>query len=251
MPERLQKAMARAGVASRRQCEALIVAGRVAVNGRVVTVLGTRVDPSVDLVSVDGAELELAPEKRYFMLHKPDGVITSVGDPQGRRTVMDLVDSDAAGLVPVGRLDQDTEGLLLVTNDGELAFRLTHPSFEVGKTYVAEVRGDPSEEALGRLRRGVRLEDGITHPAKDVRVLESRPNRCVLTLSIHEGRKREVRRMLQRIGHPVIHLRRVALGPLKLGALPPGQYRPLTEAEAAELHEAVGLAWTPEGREEG
>lgn len=241
MEERLQKAMARAGVASRRQCEELILAGRVAVNGQVVTVLGTRVDAEQDEVAVDGAVIRLAPPKRYFLLHKPDGVLTTAHDPHGRRTVMDLIDVDRSGLFPVGRLDQDTDGFLLITNDGELAFRLTHPSYEVPKTYEAEVRGRLSEGALAQLRRGVRLEDGVTAPASDVEVLRSSGDRSVVRLTIHEGRKREVRRMLQKVGHPVVRLKRIAFAGLRLGALPVGQYRPLTEEEIRVLHEAVGL----------
>jgi len=233
--ERLQKAMARAGVASRRQCEELILAGRVAVNGQVVTILGTRVEAERDEVAVDGVLLRLAPPKRYFVLHKPDGVLTTAHDPHGRRTVMDLIDVDRSGLFPVGRLDQDTDGFLLITNDGELAFRLTHP------TYEAEVRGRLSDGALGQLRRGVRLEDGVTAPARDVEVLRSSGDRSVVRLTIHEGRKREVRRMLQKVGHPVVRLKRIAFAGLKLGALPVGQYRPLTEEEIKVLHEAVGL----------
>ena len=241
MEERLQKAMARAGVASRRQCEELILAGRVAVNGQVVTILGTRVEAERDEVAVDGVLLRLAPPKRYFVLHKPDGVLTTAHDPHGRRTVMDLIDVDRSGLFPVGRLDQDTDGFLLITNDGELAFRLTHPSYEVPKTYEAEVRGRLSDGALGQLRRGVRLEDGVTAPARDVEVLRSSGDRSVVRLTIHEGRKREVRRMLQKVGHPVVRLKRIAFAGLRLGALPVGQYRPLTEEEIKVLHEAVGL----------
>lgn len=241
MEERLQKAMARAGVASRRQCEDLILASRVVVNGHVVTVLGTRVDAEQDEVAVDGVVIKLAPPKRYFLLHKPDGVLTTAHDPHGRRTVMDLIDVDRSGLFPVGRLDQDTDGFLLITNDGELAFRLTHPSYEVPKTYEAEVRGRLSDGALGQLRRGVRLEDGVTAPARDVEVLPGRGDRSVVRLTIHEGRKREVRRMLQKVGHPVVRLKRIAFAGLKLGALPVGQYRPLTEEEIKVLHEAVGL----------
>jgi pseudouridine synthase len=241
LEERLQKAMARAGVASRRQCEELILAGRVAVSGQVVTILGTRVDAAKDQVAVDGVLVKLAPPKRYFLLHKPDGVLTTAHDPHGRRTVMDLIDVDRSGLFPVGRLDQDTDGFLLITNDGELAFRLTHPSYEVPKTYEAEVRGRLSEGALGQLRRGVRLEDGVTAPARDVEVLEGKGDRSVVRLTIHEGRKREVRRMLQKVGHPVVRLKRIAFAGLRLGALPVGQYRPLTEEEIKVLHEAVGL----------
>lgn len=241
MEERLQKAMARAGVASRRACEELILAGRVAVNGEVVTVLGTRVDPDVDEVVVDGVVLRLEPPKRYYLLHKPNGTLTTVSDDMGRRTVMDLLDVDTSGLFPVGRLDMDTEGLLIITSDGELAFRLTHPSYEVDKTYIADVRGRPSEEVLGRLRRGVRLEDGVTHPAKDVRLLDSGDGRSTVILTIHEGRKREVRRMFNKVGHPVIRLRRVVFGSVKLGALPVGQYRPLTEDEVTSLRANVNL----------
>jgi pseudouridine synthase len=238
--ERLQKALARAGVASRRHSEELIQAGRVSVNGQVVTTLGSRIDPESDTISVDGRDIALEPAKRHYMLHKPNGAITSVGDPFGRRTVLDLLDVDLEGLFPVGRLDQDTEGLLLITNDGDLAYRLTHPRFVVPKTYLAEVRGTPDEETLHHLRRGVRLEDGITGPA-EVSLADVKRDRAQVRITITEGRKREVRRMLQKVGHPVIRLQRVAFGPLKLGALPLGQYRPLTEDEVAALREFSGI----------
>jgi 23S rRNA pseudouridine2605 synthase len=238
--ERLQKALARAGVASRRHSEELILAGRVAVNGEIITTLGTRVDPDQDSVSVDGQVIAMEPAKRYYMLHKPNGTITSVTDPYDRRTVLDLLDVDLDGLFPVGRLDQDTEGLLLITNDGELAFRLTHPRFTIPKTYLAHVRGTPDEDDLARLRRGVRLEDGITGPA-EVSVVDAPRDMATIRLTIAEGRKREVRRMLNKVGHPVIRLQRLELGPLKLGALPVGQYRPLTEDEVTGLRQCVGL----------
>ena len=237
MSERVHKVLARAGVASRRRCEELIEEGRVEVNG-VVVELGGRVDVRTDIVTVDGAFVPLAPDAVYYLLNKPAGHVTTAHDPQGRPTVVELVPAEPR-VVPVGRLDLDTEGLLLLTNDGELTHRLTHPSFGVEKEYLAEVDGTPSRAALRQLREGIELDDGPTAPAKVALVP---PN--VLRLVIHEGRNRQVRRMCAAIGHPVLRLVRVRIGPLTIGTLAPGTWRELEGAEvralAAATHPSAG-----------
>jgi 23S rRNA pseudouridine2605 synthase len=231
--ERLQKVLAQAGFGSRRTSEALIEAGRVKVNGD-VAVLGRRVDVEVDHVEVDGVAVGLRPGLVHYLLNKPRGVVTTASDPYGRPTVVALVPSEPR-VFPVGRLDADTEGLLLVTNDGDLAHRLTHPSFGVEKEYVAEVRGTPSRGALRRLREGVELEDGPTAPARVALVSPT-----VLRIVIHEGRNRQVRRMCDAIGHPVERLVRTRIGPLRDQTLRPGAWRPLTVAEVRSLERAAG-----------
>ncbi|MGD8238735.1 MAG: pseudouridine synthase [Armatimonadota bacterium] len=237
--QRLHKALAAAGVASRRKCEGLIVAGRVRVNGEIVCTLGATIDPGADRVSVDGRDVELQSARLWVMLHKPRGYLSACSDPRGRPTVADLVAHYGARLFPVGRLDMDTEGLLLLTNDGELAHRLTHPRFGIPKTYVAEVHDVPSAEALRTLARGVALEDGRTSPAQ-VRLLGRRSRRRArIEISIAEGKKRQVRRMLAAVGHPVRALRRVRVGPLSLGDLAAGEARELSAAEVAALRRAA------------
>lgn len=249
--ERLQKVMARAGVASRRHSEALIQAGRVTVNGRVVTELGTKVVPGRDIIEVDGRPLGRPETKVYVLLNKPKGYVTTLFDPQGRPKVTDLLEGEVAERVyPVGRLDFDTEGLLLLTNDGDLANGLMHPARRVKKTYIAKVRGVPGPAKIRALREGIELDDGPTAPA-DVKVLEVRaPNSATISLRIHEGRNRQVRRMFAALGHEVIHLKRIALGPLKLGDLPAGEWRYLTDQEVADLYRAAGLrlGGKPRGR---
>lgn len=230
--ERLQKVLARAGFGSRRTAEDLIAAGRVRVNG-VVAHLGTRADPERDLVEVDGAPVGTRAGLVHYLLNKPRGVVATARDPEGRPTVVDLVPSKPR-VFPVGRLDADTEGLLLLTNDGELAYRLTHPSFGVEKEYLAEVEGRPSRGALRRLREGVDLDDGRTAPAKASLVADS-----ALRLVIHEGRKRQVRRMCAAVGHPVRRLVRVRIGPLTDRSLGPGEWRRLTQAEVRSLERAT------------
>lgn len=237
---RLQKALAEAGIASRRAAEQMIRAGRVSVNGSIVTELGCKVDPVRDRLAVDGRPVEPRPALVYFMLNKPAGVITTAKDTHGRPTVLELMPASVPRVFPVGRLDADTEGLLLLTNDGELANLLLHPRHHVPKTYVAEVRGSPSAAAVERLRAGVLLDDGWTAPA-EVRVLRSDPGRSVLELVLREGRKRQVRRMLAQVGHPVEHLRRIAFGPLTLGDLPSGKVRSLLAREVEALRQAAGL----------
>jgi 23S rRNA pseudouridine2605 synthase len=229
---RLQKVLARAGLGSRRTCEDLIAAGRVTVNG-VVATLGTRADAETDAIEVDGARLGVRQDLVHYLLNKPAGVVTTAADPQGRRTVVDLVPADTR-VYPVGRLDIDTEGLLILTNDGELAHRLTHPSFGVDKEYLAEVEGTPSRGALRRLRDGVDLDDGRTAPARASLVGDH-----TVRLTIHEGRNRQVRRMCDAVGHPVRRLVRVRIGPVVDRRLPPGAWRVLTQAELRALERAV------------
>lgn len=237
-PMRLQKFLARAGAASRRGSEDLMTAGRVTVNDAVVIELGTKVDPAVDEVRVDGQVVRLAAGPTYLMLNKPAGYVTTMKDPQGRPTVVDLFPSDvAAGLFPVGRLDQDTEGLLLLTTDGELAHVLMHPRHHVGKRYLATVGGVPDESDMRWLREGVRLDDGMSAPA-EARIVKRSGTAAVVELTIREGRKRQVRRMLSAIGHPVNRLERMAFGPIELGDLPRGQVRALTDAEVGALKDA-------------
>jgi 23S rRNA pseudouridine2605 synthase len=232
--ERLQKVLARAGFGSRRVCEELIAEGRVTVDGQ-VAVLGRRVDPSAAEVEVDGVRVGVAPDLVHWLLHKPAGVVTTASDPEGRRTVLDLV-PDEPRVFPVGRLDYDTEGLLLLTNDGELAHRLTHPSFGVDKEYLAEVDRSPSRGDLRRLREGIELGDGDgpTAPAK-VAPLDER----TLRITIHEGRNRQIRRMLEAVGSTVVRLVRVRIGPLTDRRLQAGEWRELTTDEVRALERAT------------
>ncbi len=240
--ERLQKVMARAGVASRRHSEELIQAGRVKVNGEVVTQLGTKVVPGRDIIEVDGRPLGKPQELVYILMNKPKGYVTTLYDPQGRPKVTDLLGGEVAERVyPVGRLDFDTEGLLLLTNDGQLAHALMHPSKQIKKTYIAKVRGVPGPGKLKALERGIELEDGPTAPA-EVRVIDVKPpNSATISIRIHEGRNRQVRRMFAALGHEVIHLRRTTLGPLHLKDLKPGEWRELTPQELFELRRAAGM----------
>ena len=233
---RLQKYMAMCGVAARRKCEEIIAAGRVSVNGQIVTEMGTQVEES-DVVLVDGARIFLEEDKRYVLYHKPAGEVTTVSDEKGRETVMDRFRDFPVRLYPVGRLDYDSEGLLLLTNDGELAQRLTHPSCEVDKVYLARVTGNPSNEAIDRLRRGVYMEGDQrrTYPAQ-VRVVRDESLFSDVLVTIHEGRNRQVRRMFDAVGHKVLLLRRVRFGPLELGDLRRGQWRELTQEEIELLH---------------
>ncbi len=221
------------GFGSRRACEELIEEGRVQVNGTTAA-LGRRVDPEHDRVEVDGAAVGVRPDLVHYLLNKPRGVLTTAEDPQGRLTVLDLV-PDQPRVFPVGRLDADTEGLLILTNDGELAHRLTHPSFGVEKEYLAEVEGAPSPGAVRRLREGVALDGGVTAPAR-VSLLAAN----LVRISIHEGRNRQVRRMCEAVGHPVKRLVRTRIGPLAERRLRPGQWRPLSISEVRELAAATG-----------
>ena len=231
---RLQKWMALCGVAARRKCELLISEGHVQVNGSLCTQMGVSVDPDVDEVRVDGMLIRAQEEKIYIMLNKPQGVICAVTDPFGRKTVLDCVEGLNARLFPVGRLDYDTEGLILLTNDGAFSQRVLHPSFQVDKTYYTVAIGQVTDEHLAKLQSGVMLEDGITAPAK-VRLLQRSPARSILLITIHEGRNRQVRRMMETLGYPVQYLRRDGFGPLKLENLASGEYRALTEQEIRGL----------------
>jgi len=230
--ERLQKVLARVGLGSRRTCEELIEDGRVTVNGE-VAVLGRRVDIEADLVEVDGAPIGVRPGLVHYLLNKPSGVITTASDPQGRPTVMDLVPAEPR-VFPVGRLDLDTEGLLLLTNDGELANRIAHPSHGVDKEYLAEVAEEPSRATLRQLREGVDLTDGRTAPAQASLVAPT-----LVKLVIHEGRNRQVRRMLDAVGHPVLRLIRTRIGPIADRRLAPGAWRELTPAELRALEASL------------
>ena len=230
--ERLQKVLARVGIGSRRVCEDLIAEGRVLVDGE-TAVLGRRVDPETALIEVDGAPVGVRPDLVHYVLNKPAGVVTTADDPQGRPAVVGLVPNEPR-VFPVGRLDVDTEGLLLLTNDGELAHRLTHPSYGVEKEYVAEVEGLPTRAVLRRLREGVELDDGPTAPARATLVDPS-----VVRLTIHEGRNRQVRRMCEAVGHSVVRLVRTRIGPLADRSLAPGAWRELTGDEVRSLQRAV------------
>jgi 23S rRNA pseudouridine2605 synthase/16S rRNA pseudouridine516 synthase len=234
--ERLQKVMAAAGVASRRVSEDMIVAGRVTVNGQVVTELGRRVDPSIDRVAVDGTAVQLDTSRRYVMLNKPVGVVSSMRDEQGRPDLSRFTAGFSERLFNVGRLDAETSGLLILTNDGELAHVLAHPSFGVTKTYIARVRGTVTPQTIGRLTKGVELEDGPI-AADKARLLQSRSGGgdSLVELTLHSGRNRIVRRMMAEVGHPVIELVRRQFGPLHLGTLKVGAMRDLTKDELGAL----------------
>lgn len=237
---RLQKVMAAAGVGSRRVSEDMIAAGRVSVNGEVVVEPGRRVDPTRDVVHVDGLRVQLDDDHLTLVLNKPLGVISAMSDDRGRPTLAPYVEPTGKRLFHVGRLDSDTDGLLLLTNDGELAHRLAHPSYEVSKTYVAEVRGDVARGVARRLRDGIELEDGPARADKFT-VLQQRHDASVVQIQLHEGRNRIVRRMLEEVGHPVTRLTRIAMGPIRLGQLRPGQTRPIVSTELGQLMKVVGL----------
>jgi 23S rRNA pseudouridine2605 synthase len=237
--ERLQRTLARAGFGSRRTCEELISAGRVTIDGT-VAILGSRVRPGEQEVKVDGHLVNLDPNVRYFMLHKPAGVVTTMADPQGRPDITGFLPVEGPRVFPVGRLDRDTEGLLLLTNDGELANRLMHPRFGVEKEYLAEVEGPASDKQLARLRKGVDLEDGPARAAA-VRAVGTTGTRVALRVVMTEGRKREVRRLLAAVGLPVVRLVRLRLGPVFLGDLASGEIRELTHDEVRGLYRASDL----------
>jgi 23S rRNA pseudouridine2605 synthase len=237
---RLQKVLAAAGVGSRRHCEELIGAGRVEVEGQTVRRFGARVDPENQIIRVDGKRIPSRQDVVYLAFNKPVKVLTAMTDDRGRKTITDFLGDRAERLFHVGRLDYDTEGLMLLTNDGELAHRLAHPSYEVAKTYLADVPGPIPRDLGRRLAAGVELEDGVAIADK-FRVIEQADRRALVEVTLHEGRNRIVRRLLAEVGHPVSRLVRITVGPIKLGNLPPGSTRDLTTKEIGELYAAVGL----------
>lgn len=234
---RLQKYLASCGVASRRRAEQMIAEGQVSINGRVMTEMGVQVEET-DEIRVNGELVKPEAVKKYVLYHKPIGEVTTVSDPEGRPTVMDHFRNYPVRLYPVGRLDFDSEGLLLLTNDGDLAERMMHPSNEVDKTYLARVTGSVSLESVRDLRMGVMLDDHKTSPAK-VRIIKQETFATVVLVTIHEGRNRQVRRMFEAVGHRVLMLRRVKFGPLELGDLPRGQWREMTNAEVQKLKKSL------------
>jgi 23S rRNA pseudouridine2605 synthase len=237
---RLQKLLAQSGVASRRKCEELMLAGEVEVDGEVVTRLGTKVDPRTAVVRVSGKRLPPVSAHVYLVLNKPRGVVSTMSDPEGRRTLSDFVADRPERLFHVGRLDTDTDGLILLTNDGDFAQRLAHPSYEVEKTYVAEVSGSVDKRTVRTLLDGVTLEDGPVQ-VRRARVVSSTAERGIVELVIHEGRNRIVRRLLDHVGHPVQRLTRTAIGPVRIGTLKAGSLRELTGDEVGSLLDSAGL----------
>jgi 23S rRNA pseudouridine2605 synthase len=237
---RLQKLMAAAGVGSRRVCENLIEQGRVEVDGQVVTELGVRVDPRRAVVHVDGVRVNLDEDRVYLAFNKPKGVVTTMNDELGRISLADYVGNREERLFHVGRLDADTEGLLLLTNDGDLAHRLQHPAYGVLKTYIATIRGPVGRDVGKRLREGVELEDGPVR-VDSFRIVDHQPGKAMVEVVLHEGRKHVVRRMLEAVGHPVLELVRTEVGPIRLADLKSGRLRRLNKAEIGALYKAAGL----------
>ena len=240
MAERLQKIIARAGIASRRAAEEMILNGRVMVDGQTITELGGKYDSSRQKICVDGKPLTLAEKKVYYLLNKPKGYLSTAKDERGRRTVLDLLPEVRERVYPLGRLDNNTEGLLLISNDGDLMNGLLHPRYKVNKTYVARVAGVPSEKLLDKLRQGIKLEDGMTAPAV-VKMLETSDSEAKVEITIHEGRNRQVRRMFAAIGCDVRALKRVKFAGLTLKGVKRGHYRPLTDEEITELYKIAGI----------
>ncbi|MBQ2776680.1 MAG: rRNA pseudouridine synthase [Peptococcaceae bacterium] len=238
--ERLQKYLASAGVASRRASEKLILEGKVAVNGKVVKELGTKVIPGKDKVTVDGKPVRTEEQLVYYLMNKPAGYLTTVKDTHDRPTVMDLLAGIPYRVFPVGRLDFETEGLLLLTNDGEFAYRMTHPKFKIKKTYLATVQGELTKERLQMLREGVELEDGKTAPA-EVKVVRQEKHRTVVEITIHEGKNRQVRRMFKAVKNPVLELKRINVGGLTLKGVGSGEIRSLTDEELQKLTQRLGM----------
>jgi pseudouridine synthase len=236
--ERLQKFLSRAGVASRRQAEGLILEGKVWVNGQVVTELGVKIDPDKDRVQVEGKRVRLPPATVTFMLHKPYGCVSTTRDPQGRRTVMDLAPRDFGRLYPVGRLDYNATGLMLLTNDGELAQRLTHPRYQVPRTYRVTAAGEMGDQALKQLSGGIELDGRPV--STEVKVLKQGSGKTILEITVWEGRYHLIKRLLEDLGYPVLKLKRMAFGPLRLGRLARGATRPLSRQELVNLQVTVG-----------
>lgn len=239
--------MARLGIASRRASEEIIASGRVKVNGKTVTAPGTTVDPSRDRVEIDGRLLGQPEKHVYILINKPRGYLSTAKDPRGRKIVTELLDGVKERVFPVGRLDYDSEGLLLLTNDGDLTYRLTHPSHRVPKTYRVRVKGTPAPHDLEKLAGGIMLEDGMTAPAEII-LIEEREGNALLDITLHEGRNRQIRRMFEKIGSQVIRLKRVKIGSLSLGDLKPGQHRNLHEAEVRRLKTMAGSGIRPPAR---
>ena len=237
--ERLQKFLSRAGVASRRAAEEFIRAGRVAVNGQVVTLMGVKIDPDRDAVTVDGRTIKVTAALRTVMLHKPSGYVCTTRDPQGRRVVTELLGPGVGRLYPVGRLDYDATGLLLLTNDGELAYRLTHPSYLVPRTYRVTVAGEVTKETLRQLSAGVDLDGRTVY--LEVQVIKREPDKTVVEITVHEGRYHLIKRLMDQVGHPVMKLKRLAFGPLRLEGLLRGTFRELTGREVSALKAEVDL----------
>ena len=231
---RLQKYMAQSGIASRRKSEQMILQGRVKVNDIIINELGTQVNPKRDIVKVDGKRIELEDKKVYIMLNKPKSYVTTLGDEHNEKIVLDLIRDIEERIFPIGRLDKDTTGLLLMTNDGDLAYKLTHPKYEIPKKYIAEVEGTPNAKKLNRFRKGLRIDGRITSKAY-IRIIKKRKDSSILEISIHEGRNRQVRKMCEYIRHPVIELNRIGLGDLRLGDLELGKWRYLTKKEIEYL----------------
>lgn len=231
---RLQKYMAHCGVASRRKCEEMILEKRVKVNGEIITELGYKINPLKDIVMVDGKKIRHKEKKIYIIMNKPKGYVTTVSDEYNRRTVIDLLRDVKERVYPVGRLDYDTSGLLLLTNDGDLAYKLTHPRHEIPKTYIATIKGNPSEEELEKFRNGLEIDNYITSKA-EIEVLRTINDRSLVKIKIYEGKNRQIRKMCEKIGHPVISLKRIAIGDLELGNLKKGCWRFLSNDEIEYL----------------
>ncbi len=231
---RLQKYLAQCGIASRRRAEELIAAGRIGVDGKIVREMGTRIIPGINQVSFDGKPIEEKEKPVYYLLNKPKGYVTTLSDPQGRPIVTSLIKDSKARLFPVGRLDLDTEGALILTNDGQFAQKVQHPSHDVDKTYEALVKGCPTRDKIDLLKRGIMLEGKMTSPAT-VSIVTRVAGNCRMRITIHEGRKRQVKKMFALIGYPVLHLKRTAYGKLSLGRLAPGEYRQLKPSELKKI----------------
>ena len=233
-PIRLQKYLAQCGVASRRKCEKLIASGRIAVDGTVVIEMGKKVIPGKSRVTWDGNSVKSKEKVTYFLLNKPKGYVTTLSDPQGRPVVVSLIKNVSARLFPVGRLDLDTEGALILTNDGQFAQKVQHPSHETNKTYEALIKGHPRRAAITTLEKGILLEGKMTAPAK-IALLTQKGDNSLIRITIHEGRKRQVKKMFAHLGHPVVHLKRTAYGKLFLGSLPSGKYRQLDSRDLKKI----------------